>query len=92
MPPAIDAGLKVSWFTLGTLTQAITRSKVDASTAKVIQRICRADLIVVDNIGMLPAGQAEAEALYRIADAAYERRSLAVSRVSPALRHQGESS
>jgi DNA replication protein DnaC len=76
---AIDAGLKVSWFTLETLTQMINRSKVDASTAKVVQKICRADLIVVDDIGMLPAGQAEAEALYRIADAAYERRSLAVT-------------
>lgn len=59
--------------------QAINRSKVDASTAKEVQRICRADLIIVDDIGMLPAGQAEAEALYRIADAAYERRSLAVT-------------
>jgi DNA replication protein DnaC len=76
---AIDEGLKVSWFTLETLTQTINRSKVDASTAKVVARICRADLIIVDDIGMLPAGQAEAEALYRIADAAYERRSVAVT-------------
>jgi len=76
---AIDAGLKVSWFTLETLTQTINRSKVDASTAKVVERICRAELIVVDDIGMLPAGQSEAEALYRIADTAYERRSLAVT-------------
>jgi DNA replication protein DnaC len=76
---AIDCGLKVSWFTLETLTQTIGRSKVDASTAKVVARICRADLIVVDDVGMLPAGQAEAEALYRIADAAYERRSVAVT-------------
>lgn len=76
---AIDSGLKVSWFTLETLTQTIARSKVDASTTKVVQRICRSDLIVVDDIGMLPAGQAEAEALYRIVDAAYERRSLAVT-------------
>jgi DNA replication protein DnaC len=76
---AIDEGLKVSWFTLETLTQTINRSKVDASTARVVARICRADLIIVDDIGMLPAGQAEAEALYHIADAAYERRSAAVT-------------
>jgi DNA replication protein DnaC len=76
---AIDEGLKVSWFTLETLTQTITRSKVDASTARVVARICRGDLIIVDDIGMLPAGQGEAEALYRIADAAYERRSIAVT-------------
>jgi DNA replication protein DnaC len=76
---AIDEGLKVLWFTLETLTQTINRSKVDASTARVVARICRGDLIIVDDIGMLPAGQSEAEALYRIADAAYERRSIAVT-------------
>jgi DNA replication protein DnaC len=76
---AIDSGLRVSWFTLESLTQTITRSRVDMSTAKVVARICRADLVIVDDIGMLPAGQAEAEALYRIADAAYERRSVAIT-------------
>ena len=76
---AIDAGLRVSWFTLETLTPTINRSKVDASTAKVVQRICGAELIVIDDIGMLPTGQAEAEALYRIADVAYERRNPAVT-------------
>jgi DNA replication protein DnaC len=76
---AIDSGLNVSWFTLETLTQTIGRSKVDASTAKVVARICRAELIIVDDVGMLPAGQAEAEALYRIADAAYEKRSIAIT-------------
>jgi DNA replication protein DnaC len=34
---------------------------------------------VVDDIGMLPTGQAAAEALYRVIDAAYERRSVAVT-------------
>ena len=34
---------------------------------------------MVDDIGMLPAGQAAAEALYRVVDAAYERRSVAVT-------------
>jgi len=32
--------------------------------------------VVVDDIGLLPAGADEAEALYRLVDAAYERRSL----------------
>ena len=34
---------------------------------------------MVDDIGMLPVGQAAAEALYRVIDAAYERRSVAVT-------------
>ena len=58
----IDAGMRVSWFTLESLTAAIGKAAVDGSVAKVIARITRAELIVVDDIGMLPSGQAAAEA------------------------------
>ena len=75
----IDAGMRVSWFTLESLTAAITRAGADNSVNKVIARITRAELIVVDDIGMLPSGQAAAEAFYRLVDATYERRSLAVT-------------
>jgi DNA replication protein DnaC len=75
----IDAGMRVSWFSLETLTATLGRAKVDASISRVVARICRADLIVIDDIGMLPAGQEAAEAFYRVIDAAYERRSVAVT-------------
>ena len=42
-------------------------------------RICRSELIVIDDIGQLPAGQEAAEAFYRVVDAAYERRSVVVA-------------
>ena len=35
--------------------------------------------MVVDDIGLLPVGPDAAEGLYRLVDAAYERRSVAVS-------------
>jgi hypothetical protein len=35
--------------------------------------------MVVDDTGQLPAGQGAVEAFYRVVDAAYERRSVAVS-------------
>jgi DNA replication protein DnaC len=76
---AIDAGMRVAWFTLESLTAVIGRAAVDGTTARAIAKITRCDLITVDDIGMLPAGQAAAEALYRLADAAYERRSLIVT-------------
>lgn len=75
----IDHGMRVSWFTLETLTAAIGRAAVDGTVTKTVQRITRADLIVIDDIGMLPAGQAAGEAFYRVVDAAYERRSIAVT-------------
>jgi DNA replication protein DnaC len=76
---AIETDLRVAWFTLETLTSTLGKAKADASTARTVARICRADLIVIDDIGMLPAGQDAAEAFYRIIDAAYERRSVAVT-------------
>jgi DNA replication protein DnaC len=76
---AIEADLRVAWFTLENLTTTIGRAKADASIARTVSRICRCDLIVVDDIGMLPTGQDAAEAFYRVVDAAYERRSIAVT-------------
>lgn len=77
--------MRVAWFTLESLTAAIGKAAVDGSVSKVIARITRAELIIVDDIGMLPSGQAAAEAFYRLVDATYERRSLAVtSNIHPA--------
>jgi DNA replication protein DnaC len=75
----IEQDLRVAWFTLESLTATIARAKADATIARTVARICRCDLIVVDDIGMLPAGQDAAEAFYRVIDAAYERRSVAVT-------------
>ena len=61
------------------LTTAMGRATVDGSVAKTVARITRAELIVIDDIGMLPAGQAAGEAFYRVVGAAYERRSIAVT-------------
>jgi hypothetical protein len=85
---AIEKDLRVAWFTLETLTATIGRAKADGSIARTVARICRSDLIVVDDIGMLPAGQEAAEAFYRITDAAYERRSMTVtSNIHPSKAH-----
>jgi DNA replication protein DnaC len=45
---AIEADLRVAWFTLETLATTIGRAKADGSVARTVARICRADLIVVD--------------------------------------------
>jgi DNA replication protein DnaC len=76
---AIESGRRVAWFSLESLTATIGRAKVDGSVSRVVARICRSDLVVIDDIGMLPAGAEAAEAFYRVVDAAYERRSVAVT-------------
>ncbi|WP_275106864.1 ATP-binding protein [Nocardia terpenica] len=76
---AIEKDLRVSWFTLESLANTIGKAKADGSIARAVARICSCDLIVCDDIGMLPVGQDAAEAFYRVIDAAYERRAMAVS-------------
>ena len=76
---AIDAGLSVSWFSIDDLGALVRRHRADDTVAKAMDRLCRVDLVIVDDIGMLPVGPDAAEGLYRLVDAAYERRSIAVS-------------
>jgi len=76
---AIDHGAHVLWFSLEALGTLVLRHRVDGTTARAIKKILRADLICVDDIGLLPVSTDTAEALYRVVDAAYERRSIALS-------------
>ena len=76
---AVETGRHVAWFTLEALGVLVRRHRADDSVTKAITRILRADLVIVDDIGLLPVGPDAAEGLYRLVDAAYERRSIAVS-------------
>ena len=76
---AVDAGRRVAWFSLESLGVLVRRHRADDSVTKAIARILRADLVLIDDIGLLAVSADAAEGLYRLIDAAYERRSVAVS-------------
>jgi DNA replication protein DnaC len=76
---AVEQGLKVAWFTLEDLGVLLRRHRADDTVTKAIARVLRADIVVVDDIGLLPVAADAAEGLYRLVDAAYEKRSVAVS-------------
>jgi DNA replication protein DnaC len=76
---AVQAGLHVAWFTLEALGVLVRRHRADDTATLAITRILRADLVVVDDIGLLAVGTDAAEGLYRLVDAAYEKRSIAIS-------------
>jgi DNA replication protein DnaC len=76
---AVEDGLRVAWFSLEALGALVRRHRADDSVARGMARILRADLVVVDDIGLLPVSPDAAEGLYRLVDAAYEKRSVAVS-------------
>jgi DNA replication protein DnaC len=82
---AIDHGKTVAWHTLESLALLLRRHRADDTVAKAIGRLIRADLIVIDEIGMLAVAADAAEALFRVVDAAYEKRSIALtSNIHPA--------
>lgn len=75
----IEAGMPVAWFTLEQLGVLVRAHRADDSLGKAVAKIVRAELIIVDDVGLLPVGADAAEGLYRIVEAAYERRSVAIS-------------
>lgn len=78
-------GKTVAWHTLESLAVLLRRHRADDTVAKAIGRLIRADLIVIDDVGMLPVAPDAAEALFRVVDAAYEKRSIALtSNIHPA--------
>src|SRR3954447_16800652 len=76
---AVEQGLKVAWFTLEDLGVLLRRHRADDTVSKAIARVLRADLAVVDDIGLLPVAQDAAEGLYRLRHAPSQKSPLAGS-------------
>jgi len=76
---AVEKGLSVMWFSVEDLGRIVRRHRVDDSVSKTFASLTTASLTAIDDIGLLPISADAAEGLYRLVDAAYERRSLALS-------------
>lgn len=76
---AIEQHLSVAWFSVEDLGMIIRRHRVDDTVSKAFAALAQVSLVVIDDIGLLPISTDAAEGLYRLVDAAYERRSLALS-------------
>lgn len=76
---AIDAGKVVAWCSVEELGGLVKSHRIDDSVPAAIRPILRADLVVVDDVGLLPLSADAAEGLFRLVDGAYEVRSIALS-------------
>jgi DNA replication protein DnaC len=76
---AIDQGMRVAWLDTEQLAQLVRRASADGSIARTVKQICRADVIVIDDVGLLPVTPQAAEGFHRVVEAAYEKRSVAVT-------------
>jgi DNA replication protein DnaC len=76
---AIEADMRVAWFTTEDLGALVTKASADGSASRIVKQVCRADVIVIDDVGLLPVSAQAAEGFYRIVEAAYEKRSVVVT-------------
>ena len=76
---AVEQGLSVAWYSVEELGTIIRRHRVDDTVSKAFAARATTSLTIIDDIGLLPISGDAAEGLYRLVDAAYERRSLALS-------------
>lgn len=76
---AVGHGMNVAFFSVEDVGALIRRHRIDDSITKALSPITKANLVIIDDLGMLPISPDAQEGLYRIIDSAYERRSLLVS-------------
>lgn len=76
---AVDRHMTVAWFSVEDLGAIVRRHRVDDTVSKAFSQLASTSLVLVDDIGLLPISQDAAEGLYRLVDALYERRSVALS-------------
>jgi DNA replication protein DnaC len=75
---AVQAGHRVRYLTAAELVETLYQGLADNSVGRVIDRLLRNDLVVVDEVGFAPLDQTGTQLLFRFVAAAYKRRSLGV--------------
>ncbi len=76
---AITAGKKVGFFQADQLIEALYRGLADNTVGKLIERLLRHDLVVIDDLGFTALDRVAADHLFRFISAAYEQRSIAIT-------------
>jgi hypothetical protein len=71
--------MRVAWFALESSGAPVRPHQTGDWVTRAIARLLRANLVVVDDIGMLRVGADAAEGFYWLVDAAHQRRSVAVA-------------
>jgi len=76
---AVAAGHKVRYNTAADLIDTLYRGMADNTVGRVIDGLLRNELIIIDEVGFAPLDDTGTQLLFRLAAAAYERRSLAIA-------------
>ena len=75
----VTQGGKAKWMTMTNISEMVTSYQIDNTLSKQVKRLVNTDLLIIDDIGLLPVTDAGAQGLYRIIEAAYDTTSIALS-------------
>jgi DNA replication protein DnaC len=76
---AVEQGLRVRYLIAADLIETLYRGLADNTVSKVLGRLLRHDLLLVDELGFAPLDETGTQLLFRFVAAAYERRSVGVA-------------
>jgi len=76
---AVTAGHKVRYLTAAELVETLYQGLADNSVGRVIDRLLRHELVLVDELGFAPLDATGTQLLFRFVAAAYEHRSLGLA-------------
>jgi DNA replication protein DnaC len=76
---ALDNNMRATWLQLDDLGQLVDAHRRDGTIEKTIKKLASTDLIIIDDIGLLPVTEQAAEGFYRLVDTAYEKRSIIIT-------------
>ncbi len=76
---AVEAGLRVRYFSAIDLVESLYRGLADNSVGKILDALMRADLLICDELGFAPLDLTGGQLFFRVVAAAYERKSLAIA-------------
>jgi DNA replication protein DnaC len=76
---AAEQGRRVRFVTAGRLVNELTEAKSALELGRVVSRYARLDLLVLDELGYLPLGKADAELLFQVLSERAEQRALVLT-------------
>jgi DNA replication protein DnaC len=76
---AVATGYRVRYLTAAELVETLYQGLADNSVGRVLDRLLRYDLVIVDEVGFAPLDATGTQLLFRFVAAAYEHRGLGVA-------------
>lgn len=76
---ACELGLATRFFTAASLATRLSESKRSGQLERTMKELAKSELVIIDEWGYLPMDREEAQLLFQVIAASYERRSLVIT-------------